>query len=224
MNYFIMTNCKGLGDFVMDGKVFLIDDDDSVRDALTAIITEHDLDVQAFSSGGEFLESFKPSPKPELIVLDMKMPVMTGLEIQSKLAEMRVQIPIIFISGQSHQEEIIQGLKHGANDFLLKPFKFGTLLLSIDKCLKLDLSYKEIKNKYDLLTPREKEVFEELINGHLLKTIATKWGVSESVVKLHKSNIMQKLQIKTLQDLTKMSLTLNLPQSLIGQGSFKANA
>jgi len=208
----------------MNAKVFLIDDDDSVRDALAAIIAEHGLSVQAFSSGVQFLESFKPSTKSEVIVLDMKMPVMTGLELQSKLAEMQVHIPIIFISGQSHKEEIIQCLKQGASDFLLKPFKFEELLGSIDKCLKLDLSYKDIKNKYDLLTPREKEVFEELVNGQLLKAIAIKWDVSESVVKLHKANIMQKLQINTLQDLTRISITLKSPQLLVGQASPSADA
>ena len=200
----------------MSGKVFLVEDDDSVREALVSIIEEHGLNVQAYSSAAHFLESFKPSAKSEVIVLDMKMPAMTGLELQSKLAEMQAHIPIIFISGQSHKEEIIQGLKHGASDFLLKPFKFEDLLLSIDKCLKLDLDYKQMKNKYDLLTPREKEVFEELVNGQLLKAIAIKWDVSESVVKLHKSNIMQKLQIETLQDLTRISIALKSPQSLLG--------
>ena len=202
----------------MQGTVFLIDDDESVRDALTSIIEEHGLTVHSFTDGIKFLESFKPSSKPELIVLDMKMPVITGLEIQSKLSAMQVHIPIIFISGHSHKEEIIQCLKNGASDFLLKPFKFEDLLLSIEKCLKFDLSYKEIKNKYDLLTPREKEVFEELVNGELLKAIALKWDVSESVVKLHKANIMQKLQIETLQDLTRISLSLNSPQLLMAQG------
>ena len=202
----------------MNGKVFLIDDDDSVRDALASIIAEHGLEVQAFASGKQFLEGFKSSASPEVIVVDMKMPVMTGLEIQSKVSEMLVQIPIIFISGQSHKEEIIQCLKQGASDFLLKPFKFEELLQSIDKCLKLDFSYKEIKNKYDLLTPREKEVFEELVNGELLKAIAIKWNVSESVVKLHKANVMQKLQIETLQDLTRISLALKSPQLLMAQG------
>ena len=208
----------------MQGNIFLIDDDESVRDALTAIIEEHGLSVKAFSNGIEFLEEFKPSTTPEVIVLDMKMPVMTGLEIQSKLAEIQVHIPIIFISGHSHKEEIIKCLKNGASDFLLKPFKFEELLLSIEKCLKFDLSYKEIKNKYDLLTPREKEVFDELVNGQLLKAIAIKWDVSESVVKLHKANIMQKLQIETLQDLTRISLSLNSPQLLMEQGSSQANA
>ena len=208
----------------MQGNIFLIDDDESVRDALTAIIEEHGLSVKAFSNGMEFLKDFKPSATPEVIVLDMKMPVMTGLEIQSRLAEMQVHIPIIFISGHSHKEEIIKCLKNGASDFLLKPFKFEELLLSIEKCLKFDLSYKEIKNKYDLLTPREKEVFDELVNGQLLKAIAIKWDVSESVVKLHKANIMQKLQIETLQDLTRISLSLNSPQLLMEQGSSQANA
>lgn len=201
----------------MNGKVFLIDDDDSVRDALSSIIAEHGLGIQAFASGVPFLESFKSSTDPEVIVLDMKMPVMTGLEIQTKLAEKQIHIPIIFISGQSHREEIIQCLKNGASDFLLKPFKFEDLLLSIEKCLKVDASYKEIKNKYELLTPREKEVFEELVNGQLLKAIAIKWDVSESVIKLHKSNIMQKLQIDTLQDLTKISMSLKSPQLLMEQ-------
>jgi FixJ family two-component response regulator len=201
----------------MNGKVFLIDDDDSVRDALTSIIVDHGLNIQSFSSAVQFLETFKSSAKSEVIVLDMKMPGMTGLELQSKLAELQVYIPIIFISGQSHKEEIIQGLKQGANDFLLKPFKFEDLLISIDKCLKLDLSYKGIKNKYDLLTPREKEVFEELVNGELLKDIAIKWNVSESVIKLHKSNVMEKMQITTLQDLTRLSLILKAPQLLLNQ-------
>ena len=104
----------------------------------------------------------------------MKMPVISGLELQAQILNLGIKAPIIFISGQSHREEIIHGFKSGASDFLIKPFTTEQLTFSVEQALSRDTEYKVIKNKYQLLTPREKEVFELLANGELLKIIANK--------------------------------------------------
>ena len=190
-------------------KVYLIDDDQSVRESITLVLSEGGYQVFPFADAQVFLSEFKQSADPEVIVLDMKMPVISGLELQAQILNLGIKAPIIFISGQSHRKEIIYGFKAGASDFLIKPFTTEQLTFSVEQALSRDTEYKVIKNKYQLLTPREKEVFELLANGELLKIIANKWGVSESVIKIHKKHIMEKLGINSLQELGKVDLLLN---------------
>jgi FixJ family two-component response regulator len=190
-------------------QVYLIDDDRSIRESVTLVLSESGYQVLPFADPKKFLSEFNQSTNPEVVLLDMKMPVMDGLELQRQILDLGIKVPIIFISAHSHREQIIRGFKSGAMDFLIKPFTIQQLIISIDEALSRDAEYKLIKNKYQLLTPREKEVFELLAKGELLKTIANKWDVSESVLKIHKKNIMKKLAINSLQDLAKVDLFLN---------------
>jgi len=189
-------------------QIYLIDDDQSIRDSITLVLSESGYQVFPFVDAKLFLSEFKQSADPEVILLDMKMPVMSGLELQAQILNLGIKVPIIFISAHSHREEIIRVFKSGASDFLVKPFTIEKLIFSVEQALSRDSEYKLIKNKYELLTPREKEVFELLANGELLKTIANKWEVSESVLKIHKKHIMQKLAINSLQELGKVDLLL----------------
>jgi len=190
-------------------QVYVIDDDQSIRESLSLILSELGYQVFPFADAKVFLNNFKESTDPEVILVDMKMPVMSGLGVQAQLLNLGIKVPIVFISAHSHREEIIRGFKSGAMDFLIKPVTIEQLIFSIDQALSRDTEYKLIKNKYQSLTHREKEVFELLANGELSKTIANKWKVSESVIKIHKKHIMQKLAVHSLQEMTKIEVLLN---------------
>lgn len=192
------------------GNIYLIDDDHLMRSSLSNALTRFNYQVFAFESAAHFLENINTIKYPAVILLDMQMPDMSGLELQEQILKLNRHCPIIFISGQSHPEQIIKALNRGANDFLLKPFLIDVLLKSIRESMELDRKYNNLYEKYLTLTPREKEVFMELSDGKKLKAIALNWSVSESVVKLHKSHIMEKLDATTLQDLTKIFIALEL--------------
>lgn len=192
------------------GDIHIIDDDELMRSSLTLALTRFNYKVSTYHSAKEFLEKLDTLSYPAVVLLDMQMPEMNGLELQDEMISANVRCPIIFISGQSHPQQIIQALNRGANNFLLKPFLIEDLLKSIQECIEIDRTYQTLNEKFLTLTPREKEVFVELANGKLLKQIAINWSVSESVVKLHKAHLMEKLDASTLQDLTKIFLTLEL--------------
>jgi FixJ family two-component response regulator len=192
------------------GNIYLIDDDSLMRTSLDNALTRFGYQVFAYDSPINFLEKIDSITYPAVILLDMQMPDMNGLELQDQMIKLNIHCPIIFISGQSHPEQIIKALNNGANNFLLKPFLVDDLLKSIKESMDLDRTYHALYEKFLSLTPREKEVFMELADGKMLKAIALNWSVSESVVKLHKSHLMEKLEAHTLQDLTKIFIALEL--------------
>jgi FixJ family two-component response regulator len=195
------------------GNIYIIDDDDLMRTSLSNALTHFNYQVFSFTSARQFLEKIDNISYPAVVLLDMQMPEMNGLELQDELINTNVRCPIIFISGQSHPQQIIKALNRGANNFLLKPFLIEDLLKSIEESIELDRTYQALYEKFLTLTPREKEVFMELADGKMLKQIAINWSVSESVVKIHKSHLMKKLDVSTLQDLTKIFLALELKPS-----------
>ena len=195
------------------GNIYLIDDDDLMRSSLSNALTRFNYQVFAYASAKQFLEKIDTISYPAVVLLDMQMPEMNGLELQDEMINSNVRCPIIFISSQSHPQQIIKALNRGANNFLLKPFLIEDLLKSIQESIELDRAYQALYEKFLTLTSREKEVFVELADGKMLKQIAINWSVSESVVKLHKSHLMEKLDVSTLQDLTKIFLALELKPS-----------
>ena len=195
------------------GNIYIIDDDDLMRTSLSNALTRFNYQVFSFTSARQFLEKIDNISYPAVVLLDMQMPEMNGLELQDELINANVRCPIIFISGQSHPQQIIKALNRGGNNFLLKPFLIEDLLKSIEESIELDRTYQALYEKFLTLTPREKEVFMELADGKMLKQIAINWSVSESVVKIHKSHLMEKLDVSTLQDLTKIFLALELKPS-----------
>jgi FixJ family two-component response regulator len=195
------------------GHIYLVDDDATMRSSLTSALTRFNYEVSSYDSAINFLENIDTIIYPAVVLLDMQMPEMNGLELQDQMIKLNINCPTIFISGQSHPQQIIKALNNGANNFLLKPFLISDLLKSIKESMDFDRSYRVLHEKFLTLTPREKEVFMELADGKMLKDIAANWSVSESVIKLHKAHLMKKLDVETLQDLTKIFIALKLKVS-----------
>jgi len=198
------------------GHIYLIDDDESMRTSLARMLGDVGYQVQEYASATEFLEKSLPLA-PAVILLDMQMPDITGLELQKELLSLGRKTPIIFISGQSHPHQIVQALKNGAVDFLFKPFNLEELLQAINEALKFDQRQlksltKEIETKknYALLTPREKEVSALLVKGFLNKEIAQQLGISKATIKVHKARVIEKMQVTSMQDLVKKYLEADL--------------
>ncbi len=202
----------------LTGTVYLIDDDNSMRDSLARMLRDVGYTVQDFESATSFLQNSLPVA-PAVIVLDMQMPDVNGLDLMERLEKLGRKTPIVFLSGQSHPQQIVKGLKKGALDFLFKPFNIDELLQAVDqaldydqKQLKRNLKDGEIKRNFNTLTPREKEVCALLVEGLMNKEIAERLGTTDATIKVHKARVMEKMQAHSLQDLVKFYLEANLAQ------------
>ena len=202
------------------GHIYVIDDDDSVRLSLTRMLNEIGYTAEQYPSGKRFLAESVPI-SPSVIILDMQMPDMTGIELQQKLLELNRKTPIIFISGQSHPHQIISALKRGAVDFLIKPFNMDELLIAINNAIDFDQRQftrlsKELDAKqcFQSLTLREKEVCALLVEGLLNKDIAVKLGITDATVKVHKARVMEKMRADSLQSLVRLYLDSGLNHRL----------
>ena len=200
----------------LTGTVYLIDDDNSMRDSLARMLRDVGYTVQDFESATSFLQNSLPVA-PAVIVLDMQMPDVNGLDLMERLEKLGRKSPIVFLSGQSHPQQIVKGLKKGALDFLFKPFNIDELLQAIDQALEYDqkqlkrnLKDGEIKRNFNTLTPREKEVCTLLVEGLMNKEIAERLGTTDATIKVHKARVMDKMQAHSLQDLVKFYLEANL--------------
>ena len=190
--------------------VFLIDDDASIRKAISRILNEQGYLVEEYTNGESFLENLRER-SPAVILLDMEMPGINGIEIQNRLILRGIKTPIIFVSGHSHQQQIVDSMKYGAMDFIFKPFQLDDLLLVISKAIQKDeknylflQEAEEVVKAYNTLTKREKEVCRLLINGLLSKQIGKKLEISNATVKVHKGRVMEKLKVNSLQNLVKI--------------------
>ncbi len=200
----------------LTGTVYLIDDDNSMRDSLARMLRDVGYSIQDFESATSFLQNSLPVA-PAVIVLDMQMPDVNGLDLMERLEKLGRKTPIVFLSGQSHPQQIVKGLKKGALDFLFKPFNIDELLQAVDqaldydqKQLKRNLKDGEIKRNFNTLTPREKEVCALLVEGLMNKEIAERLGTTDATIKVHKARVMEKMQAHSLQDLVKFYLEANL--------------
>jgi FixJ family two-component response regulator len=203
------------------GHIYLIDDDESMRTSLTRMLREVGYMVEDHSSALTFLEKSIPV-SPAVILLDMQMPDMTGLDLQEKLLQLGRKTPIIFVSGQSHPHQIVKGLKKGAMDFLFKPFNLEDLLKAVADAIDFDRRQLkrvsqnvETKKDYAKLTPREKEVCFWLVQGLLNKYIALKLGTTDATIKVHKARVMEKMHADSLQTLVKMFLESDLGEPVL---------
>lgn len=200
----------------VSGTVYLIDDDNSMRDSLARMLRDVGYVIQDFESATAFLQNSLPVA-PAMILLDMQMPDVSGLELMEGLEKIGRKTPIVFLSGQSHPQEIVKGLKKGALDFLFKPFNIEELLQAIDQAIEFDqrqlkknLKEGEIKRNFSSLTPREKEVCGLLVEGLMNKEIAERLGTTDATIKVHKARVMEKMQASSLQELVKFYLESNL--------------
>jgi FixJ family two-component response regulator len=191
--------------------VFVVDDDRMIREGLQSLIRSVGLRVETFSSAQDFL-SAKRIDAPACLVLDVRMPGLSGLDLQLKLRDGDIQIPIIFITGHGDIPMSVRAMKDGAHEFLTKPVRGQDLLDAVHKAIATDRSLqqerqesKAIREKFDSLTPREKEVQELVVAGLLNKQIADQLGMSELTVKTHRAHVMEKTGADSLAHLVRMA-------------------
>jgi FixJ family two-component response regulator len=191
--------------------VFVVDDDASVLDALSSLMRSVGLRVQTFASAREFLCAERPDA-PACLVLDVRLPEIGGLELQKALAIARDRIPIIFITAHGDIPTSVLAMRAGAADFLSKPFRPEELLAAVYQALARDGATREqgeqdgrLKRRYDSLTPRERQILREVVNGRLNKQIAASLSVSEITVKVHRRRVMEKMGARSLAALVRMA-------------------
>jgi len=194
-----------------DALVFVIDDDAAMRRSLENLIRSVGLRVEAFASAQDFL-SIKREDVPGCLVLDVRLPGLSGLDLQKRMTEADIEIPIIFITGHGDIPMSVQAMKAGAVEFLSKPFRDQELLDAIQQALERDRKSREqraevavLRGRFDLLTPREREVMPLLVAGLLNKQIAAELGSSETTVKIHKHHVMEKMRAGSLAELVRIA-------------------
>jgi RNA polymerase sigma factor (sigma-70 family) len=197
-----------------DSTVFVVDDDALVRRSVERLILSVGLRVKTFSTAQELLDCQRPEG-PACIVLDVRMPGLSGLDLQEKLSTTGLDMPVIFVTGHGTVPMSVRAMKAGAVDFLQKPFDDQVLLDAIQRAIDQDrqtreerAELRELERRLDSLTPREREVFALVVKGLLNKQIAGELGTSEKTVKVHRARVMQKMKADSLADLVRMGETL----------------
>jgi FixJ family two-component response regulator len=197
-------------------RVLIIDDDPEFRDSVGRLLRSVGLHTQQFSSVSEFLK-VDPSDGPTCLVLDVRMPGRSGLELQRDLAAANRQLPIIFITAHGDIPMTVQAMKGGAIEFLTKPFRDQDLLDAVEAGLTRDRARRDaeqaldaLRKRFDALSPREREIMVQVTAGRLNKQIAHDIGIAESTVKVHRTNLMRKMRARSLPELSRMADILRL--------------
>jgi FixJ family two-component response regulator len=191
--------------------VFVVDDDQAVRNCVRRLVESVHLKAEAFDSAEEFLRTYDPA-RPGCLVLDVRMPGMSGLELQQRLANLGYSIPIVMVSGYGDVTVAVRAMKAGAVSFIEKPFNDHVLLDTIREAIERDVQTRqeqlravEIQARIDRLTPREREVMDLLVAGNVSKTVAAKLRLSEKTVEVHRAHVMKKLEAKSIAELVRFA-------------------
>ena len=199
-----------------ESKVFIIDDDPLYRESSERLVRSVGFSVQSFESASDFLASRRPDV-PSCLILDVRLPGLSGLDLQQELAEAGVHIPIIFVTGYGDIPMSVQAMKAGAVEFLEKPFRDQVLLDAIRQAIAVDRTARqqqarnaELRRRYHLLTPREREVFKCVVSGMLNKQIADELRATERTIKFHRGHLMIKMQVNSLAELVRLAEALGI--------------
>ena len=189
--------------------VYVVDDDGAVRRSFSMLMKSVDLDVIACESAEEFLSKYDPITGGCLI-LDMRMPKMNGIDLQKYLVKHKIRIPVIIMTANGEVANAVHSMHLGAFDYVEKPFDNHMMINRIREALKLDRQHHEIQRIYDRLTPREKEVAVSLMDGKSNKKTAKELGISVRTVEVHRANILDKLEVKSITELLRLAMELDI--------------
>jgi FixJ family two-component response regulator len=194
--------------------VFIVDDDEGVRDGLSLLLATVGLSCELHESAHDFLDAYD-GDRRGCLLLDIRMPRMTGLDLQKKLEEMGCTLPVIFITGHGDIPMAVEAMRRGALDFIRKPFREHDLLERINEALNIDedahrkaRDRQELADKLSTLSEREKQVFDRVADGQMNKVIAADLGISERTVEVHRGQVMKKLDVRTLAQLVRVKIDM----------------
>lgn len=193
----------------MNKIVYIVDDDPAICDSLSLLMSAVGMQTQTFPEADSFLSAIEPE-QAGCLILDVRLPGMDGLELQQELQQRQIDIPILIITGHADVPMAVRAMRAGAIDFIEKPFDAELLILRIQECLLLSQQTRSGQQKNErlaLLTKRERQVFELLVDGKLNKIIAHELGISIRTVEGHRANLMEKLQVKSLSELVRIALS-----------------
>src|SRR5271166_2521036 len=199
-----------------DAVIAIVDDDPSVREGLSSLIRSAGLRVEIFASAQEFLAR-SGAEAPSCLVLDLQLPGLSGLDLQKRMAEVGLEIPIVFLTGHGNIPASVQAMKAGAVEFLTKPVDEQDLLRAIQEAVERDrrnreqrAEIRELQHRYESLTAREQEVMQWVVSGLLNKQVAAELNITEYTVKIHRGRVMRKMLAESLADLVRMAENLEI--------------
>ncbi len=199
--------------------VFIVDDEEAIRDSIAMLLRTVGLKSQCYPDAASFLRTHQPE-QPGCLVLDVRMPRMSGLELQHELNRRGWTLPVIFITGHGDVPMAVEAMRAGALDFLQKPFKDDELIRRVQKALAQDAQERaelseraQLRHRFEALTPREREVARLIVAGQANKVVALDLGLSERTVELHRAHVMQKMAVRSLPQLVQMLLLIDPPET-----------